>query len=580
MMLRIAGGDTEIDIADSERNDEFEEIFGALRTFKESVINLRSSEDHKSAILEGALDAIITTDEMGNVLEFNASAEELFKYRSEDVTGRDITDLIFPPEIRERRRQAWQKIRSHDPSVSFGQRYEISACDAHGKRLPVEISISHSEEYEFFTAFIRDITDRRKAEEKIQLAQHDLERRVEERTVELAKAKEVAEGANQAKSQFLSSMSHELRTPMNAILGFGQFLQHNPAEPLTESQNDSIGHILKGGEHLLNLINEVLELSKIEAGKEEVSLENISLPEVMEECIDIGHQVAEKYDIEIIPQFSFDKKIEVRADYTRFKQVILNLISNAAKYNRPNGKIYLRTGDGASGFIRVEIADTGFGIPEEKRAQLFEPFERLGAETSEIEGTGIGLTITRKLMELMNGSIGFDTITDKGSTFWIDIPLVEDANIGQANEVSDNLRIRETKEIDWSVNGGFSEGVKSLLYVEDNPANMALMKKIVSQIDNVELLAADTAELGIAMAMQNKPDLIFMDINLPGMSGIEALGEIRDIDVLKAVPVIALSARAMLADIEEGNKAGFDRYLTKPMMLNDIMDTISDYLES
>lgn len=579
IMLGLARGDTDAEITGTGREDEFGEIFDALRIFKESAGKLKSSEDQKSAILAGALDAIITTDEEGEVLEFNASAEELFKYRSTEATGKNITDLIFPLETRENRRRDWRIMRSEDPALTFGQRYELPACDASGSSFPIEISVSHYEEFDFYTAFIRDISDRKKAEEKTLLAQTELERRVEGRTLELAKAKMAAETANKAKSQFLSSMSHELRTPMNAILGFGQFLAQNPSEPLSESQKESVSHILKGGEHLMNLINEVLELSKIEAGKESVSLEDISLFEILEECVDIGGQVAEKYDVEIVTRFASDEETMIRADYTRFKQVILNLISNAAKYNRPNGKIYIRTGDGEPGYRRVEIADTGFGIPVEKRNQLFEPFDRLGAESSEIEGTGIGLTITKKLIELMSGRIDFETESGIGSTFWIEIPVIEDEKEHHLG-ASGGFHVDEESGLHTALEGEKPDVIKTLLYVEDNPANMELMKKIVSQIDNVEFLAAETAELGLAMASQNRPDLIFMDINLPGMSGIEALGEIREVADLKTVPVVALSARAMLDDVKRGDIAGFDRYLTKPMMIKDIVETITEYLDA
>ena len=388
---------------------------------------------------------------------------------------------------------------------------------------------------------------------------------------ELKQAKEAADNANQAKSEFLSSMSHELRTPMNAILGFGQMLDFNPKEPLTETQRSCVDQIMKGGQHLLELINEILDLSKVEAGKVDLTMEDMVAKIVLNECLTLIGTMAENRGIEVVIGDGFKTDVEVRTDRTRFKQVLLNLMSNAIKYNRENGKLTIDCRETTGGMLHINVTDTGEGIPEDMLGELFEPFNRLRAEHSEIEGTGIGLTITKRLVEMMGGHIGVDSTVGEGSTFWIEIPLSErkllDQGDNQARAADDESRL-------------LPDVAATVLYVEDNPANLELMELIVERVSNLKMISAHNAELGIELAMKETPDLIILDINLPGMCGFEALKKLQNFMKTRDIPVLALSANAMSRDIEKGMEAGFKKYLTKPMKVQEVVSAIKDTLDA
>ncbi|GAA0580078.1 ATP-binding protein [Caenispirillum bisanense] len=385
---------------------------------------------------------------------------------------------------------------------------------------------------------------------------------------ELRRAQQEADTANKAKSEFLSSMSHELRTPLNAILGFAQLLEASRREPLTDKQKSHVQHILKGGQHLLELINEVLDLARIEAGKMSLSIEDISPADVVEECLSLTETLAARRGITVVREAPAQLPA-VRADYTRLKQVLLNLLSNAVKYNRDGGRLTLAIGPGAPATMRFSVSDTGRGIPADRQGELFQPFNRLGAETTEVEGTGIGLTLTRELVERMGGAIGFVSEAEVGSTFWVDIPLSEakdliPADDGEAAAAEPELAATRSLRV---------------LYIEDNPANMRLMEEVMEEVGEAILSTAHTAELGIEMAIRDRPDLVIMDINLPGMDGYRAIGVLRDTPQTRAIPVIALSANATASAIQKGLAAGFDAYLTKPVVIPELMQAIARAVE-
>jgi PAS domain S-box-containing protein len=385
--------------------------------------------------------------------------------------------------------------------------------------------------------------------------------------VNLIEAREQADQANRTKSDFLSSMSHELRTPLNAILGFSQLLGSDPKEPLTKIQKKSVHHIVRGGSHLLKLIDEVLDLAKIEAGKLKLAMENVVAAPLIEECLTTIEAKAKERDIRTPDRSMYIADSVIRTDVTRFKQILLNLLSNAVKYNRKGGALVVATYETPKGMLRISITDTGEGIPEDKQSELFQPFSRLGQETTSMEGTGIGLVVTKRLVEEMGGRIGFESEIGKGSTFWIELPLSQNAKT-----TDKNLTSRPNKSIIKKLSG-------KVLYVEDNLPNLDLMKMIISRVDGLNMISANTAELGLDLARDENPDIIIMDINLPGMNGFEALKELRKMTNTNSIPIIALSANATEQDIEAGREAGFYDYQTKPIDIGSFLRTVETALQ-
>ena len=378
----------------------------------------------------------------------------------------------------------------------------------------------------------------------------------------------VAEKASLAKSDFLSSMSHELRTPLNAILGFAQLLESGSPPP-TPSEKRSIEQILKAGWYLLDLINEVLDLALIESGKLPLSLEPISLTEVVRECqVMIGPQ-AQKRGITLrFPQG--EVPIFVNADRTRVKQVLINLLSNAIKYNKVSGTVDVDYAASTPGRIRVRVKDTGEGLTPNKMTQLFKPFDRLGKETGVEEGTGIGLMVSKQLVELMGGVIGVESTLGKGSVFWIELNVTAEPQTAAGAATLPAVAQAPMQA---------GAQLRTLLYVEDNPANLMLVEDLIARRPELRLLSAADGIRGVEMARASRPDVILMDINLPGISGFQALEILRADPATAHIPVVALSANAMPRDIEKGLAAGFFRYLTKPIKVNELMDTLDAALK-
>jgi len=399
-------------------------------------------------------------------------------------------------------------------------------------------------------AAARDVTDRKRFEQ------------------ELEGAKSTAEKANLAKSEFLSSMSHELRSPLNAILGFAQLIESgSPA--LTASQAQNTDHILKAGWYLLKLINEILDLSGIESGQMSLSKELVSLSDLMLECQIMMEAQAGKHGIHMtFPQF--DNPLYVKADMTRLKQIVINLLSNAIKYNKEGGTVIVDCTESVGDRIRISVTDTGAGLSPEKLAQLFQPFNRLGQEAGTVAGTGIGLVVTKRLTELMGGILGVESTVGVGSNFWCEMDSAAEPQLDVQISKAETVALPKLSA------GGVRH---TLLYVEDNPANMNLIEQVIERRPDMRLVTAVNATLGIELARSNLPQVILMDVNLPGMSGIKAMQILREDPTTAHIPIVALSANAMPRDIAKGLQMGFFRYLTKPIRVKEFMETLNEALE-
>jgi PAS domain S-box-containing protein len=525
---------------------------------------LRDQQFYTRSLIESNIDALMMADPLGIITDVNKQMEALTGCTRDELIGAPFKNHFTDPE----RAEASIKLVLSEKKVT---NYELTARARDGKQTVVSYNATtfydRDRTLQGVFAAARDVTESKRLDQVLQ-----------DKNAELESARSVAEKANLAKSDFLSSMSHELRSPLNAILGFAQLMES--ADPLpTAPQAESIAQILQAGWHLLKLINEILDLAAIESGKVSLSSESVSLSEVMSECQAMMEPQAQQRGISMtFPRF--DVCLFVMADRIRLKQIVINLLSNAIKYNKQGGTIIVNCtvstppppDFGAAGpeRIRISVADTGAGLPPEKLAQLFQPFNRLGQEAGGMAGTGIGLVVTKRLAELMSGVLGVESTVGVGSVFWCELVSAAAPQL-----------IIQNGEVEASVRPQLPDGApqRTLLYVEDNPANMKLVEQLIERCPDIRLLTAVNGTLGIELARAAQPQVILMDVNLPGISGIEALKILREDPATAHIPVVALSANAMPRDIATGLELGFFRYLTKPIKVKEFMETLNTALE-
>jgi PAS domain S-box-containing protein len=528
----------------------------------------------QSAIFNSANFSSIATDANGVIQIFNVGAERMLGYSAAEVVNKNTPADISDPEEMIARAESLS-IELGTPitpgfealifkaSRGIEDIYELTYTRKDGSRFPAVVSVTALRDAQ--TAIIGYLligTDNT-ARKQIEAERVRLEQVLQDKNIELERATLRAEKANLAKSDFLSSMSHELRTPLSAILGFAQLMESS-ASPPTASQKRSIDQILKAGWYLLELINEILDLALIESGKLSMSLEPVSLPEIMHECETLVETQTKKHDISV-SFLPFETACFVRADRTRMKQVLLNLLSNAIKYNRVGGTVVVECRLNNADSVHISVRDSGDGLTPEQLSQLFQPFNRLGKEAGDEQGTGIGLVVSKRLVEWMGGVIGVESTVGVGSVFWVELGLTPAPEVNAQGA----LHTGSTP-----VDRPGSAELLTLLYVEDNPANMMLVEDIIARRPDIRLLGARNGKSGIEIARSSLPDVILMDINLPGISGIDAM-KILAIDHTTAhIPVIALSANAMPRDIEKGMEAGFFRYLAKPIKVVEFMEAL------
>ena len=511
----------------------------------------RNLEARTRAIVDSAVDGIITINAKGVVETYNHAAETIFGYTANEIIGQNVNTLMPAPYA-----------QSHDTYIAnyldtkkakiIGLGREVIGLRKNGETFPMDLSVAEVklDDKLIFTGIVRDITERKLVEEQ------------------LLEAKEDAERANHAKSDFLSRMSHELRTPLNAILGFGQILEMDELSP---GQNESVHHIIKAGRHLTGLINEVLDIARIESGRQDLSLEPLKISELLKDVCTLMAPLATERSIHVQAPNPGKCDTHVIADLQRLKQVLLNLMSNALKYNHDAGKVELFCEEHRDGILRINIRDTGPGIAPDNLKRVFEPFERLDADSKGVEGSGVGLALSKALVEAMGGVLGVDSQRGKGSTFWVELPIIEH---DPTDNKTQNLQQASLKRPDFD-----NKDIATVLYIEDNIANFRLVEVALSHRPHIKLMTAMQGDLGIDLALRHQPDLILLDIHLPVLMGDKVLARLKAQPETQRIPVIVISADATQSKIDKLLAAGAHSYLTKPFNIKELLHTVDTLLE-
>jgi PAS domain S-box-containing protein len=482
-------------------------------------------------------------------LGLNARMAEMLGYAPDELRRLNWADFTHPDDLPADQVNYARLVAGEIDGYTMDKGYLRKDGSRLECRLAVRCERDESGRLSRVFAIVEDISDWRRAERALQAQRDTLETEVAARTRELVDARDAAQRASRAKSEFLSSMSHELRTPLNAILGFSQLIELDRG--LDDRSRGHLREVLRAGRHLLRLINEVLDLAHVESGRLALSPEPLRLHELVSEAAALTDPLARPRGLRLDRHVAED--LVVLADRMRLKQVLLNLLSNAAKYGAAGSRVTLEARRSAAERVRLSVRDQGPGIPQDQLAQLFQPFSRLGAEHGTVEGAGIGLALSRRLMELMGGRIGVDSRPGEGAEFWIELPA------------STLAAPPPPADAEAAASGWQALGDSLVLYVEDNPANLALVEQIVARHSGVRLVSAGDGVQGLAMARARQPKLILLDIHLPVMDGYEVLARLRADPATRHIPVVALTAQAMPSDARRAIEAGFDEYIAKPI---------------
>ncbi|MEY2526124.1 MAG: hypothetical protein QOE73_895, partial [Verrucomicrobiota bacterium] len=532
----------------------FEDVFlviSCLRSIKEmrSIANrtaaLEASEQNFRQIFEEAPIGMAVVGLDHRFTQANTSLCHMVGYSEEELKSRTALDITFPGD-RTASKELAQAMLDGAERNSLEKRYLRKNGDVVWAMRTGCVIRDGSGEPRHFLIMVEDISERKRAE------------------VALREAKETADRANRAKSEFLSRMSHELRTPLNAILGFGQLLdRQNP----TDTQRSRISHIIGAGRHLLDLINEILDISRIEAGRMQLSVEPVCMGDALAEAIDLMRPLAAERSIELLGPVKMDNHSYVLADRQRFKQVLLNLLTNAVKYTPIVGRVTVSCGESGKDKLRVVVSDTGAGIPAEKLSRLFTPFDRLGAEQSDVQGTGLGLALSQRLILAMGGTIGVDSDVGHGSTFWVELSRT----VSPLQELSPLKKVKASKQKDAA-----STEKRKILYIEDNLSNVKLVEQILEEQPDIELMTAMQGKIGVDLAREHSPDLILLDLHLPDIPGWEVLEQLKASDQTRHIPTIVISADATSPQIKRLMSAGARDYLTKPLDVDQFVRVLEE----
>ena len=543
-----------------------------LTPIKQAQALLQHREDELQALLRSFPGFIAAIDSNLRYSFVNEATAQRLGGTVQDIVGRPIDELLNPRDLNRMR----QDIQGRTASPGEPHTFERTYPGAHGLE-PITVQVIHvagprrADGGQTFYTFGIDVSERKRAQDA------------------LVAAKEEAERASQAKSQFLSQMSHELRTPLNAILGFGQLLASDKQWPLAPAQELKVHEILAGAGHLLNLINGLLDLGRIEEGRFAVELESIDLEALVGEALALMQPLGQRQGVQVPAHWAAPRPgLAVQGDRTRLMQVLLNLIGNAVKYNRAGGAVMLECRE-TDDRVWLGVRDEGQGLSDEDQNRLFEPFQRLGAERSGIEGTGIGLALSRRLMQAMGGQIGVDSTPGQGSTFWVRLPAGQasatppqaaapgqlsshathtpnapDASSSPSAQLTDHA-LADQDQAPASSGQDAAPLATTVLYIEDNPVNAMVVGAMVTRLPGLAMISADDGAPGLEMALRERPALILTDIQMPGMDGFELMARLQQHEQTRDIPVIAISADALPESVERGRQAGFADYITKPV---------------